>query len=193
METGADAQQFAALSAVAPTDFAALASACTALAQASQPSACSAVTHDAVPAQRAVTLTFPKIFHVSPFMSLNHVYWWRFSPPDRLLLVQNENREEGKRVFNSQLRLVRDDSALSWWGMAYMLFIAFPLLTWRIQLWIHVEAWRLWMKGAPVFAHPHGTTTPLLRLIAALLAPALWLWNAVDALRHPSRATLKKE
>lgn len=94
--------------------------------------------------------SFDKTFHVSPFMALNHRYEWIFTPPGETLLVQSQNTslgEGGERMLNTQLRLTRvDGGSDSWATWLYLLLVAFPFLTMRIQWWIHWEAFRVWWK-----------------------------------------------
>lgn len=86
---------------------------------------------------------------------LSRSYDWRFSQPNgSTLLVQSANWKDGERVFTVQLMLER--APLTRAHLAYMLFWAFPFLTFRIQWWIHYEAFRLWWRGAELFPHPTG-------------------------------------
>jgi hypothetical protein len=116
---------------------------------------------------------FKKDFHVSPFMPMDQEYEWIFSEPADTMLVQNMNMAGRNSVFVSQLRLSKQ--ALSLVQLLYLLFVAFPLLTHRIQLWIHVEAFRLWWKGVDLFPHPHGSSSGFTKLVTSFMAPFMAL------------------
>jgi DUF1365 family protein len=143
--------------------------------------------------------TWAKDFHVSPFFGMDHMcvqraplvlagppkrpalphctpspharpasYDCRFSQPNgHTLLVQSANWKGGERVFTTQLMLER--VALTRASLAYMLFWAFPLLTFRIQWWIHYEAFRLWGKGVGLFPHPTGARNAFVDTVEALV------------------------
>lgn len=171
-----------------------------AVGPASAPSAGPAPAPVDPPARRRLRFRFDKTFHVSPFMSLgDQDYEWVFSEPDvtlaapgATLLVQSQNyRRTGggegggegeggpappppprERMLNTQLRLVGQD--LTGWRLAYLVFVAFPLLTFRVQWWIHVEAVALWRKGVELYPHPTGASNGFVRAVEALFAPLAW-------------------
>lgn len=92
-----------------------------------------------------------KSFHVSPFLPMEMEYAWRLTPPGRRLLVHMENFEGGRRVFDATLALTRREIT----GPALARALALhPFMTARVMAWIHFQALRLWLKGAPFFAHP---------------------------------------
>lgn len=148
---------------------------------ASGAAAASAVSGQAGQAGQAVAVVQPsrrlryrwhKEFHVSPFMALDQWYDWIFTEPGDTLLVQSGNSEGGRRMFNTQLRLTRHRLTLA--SMLWMLFWAFPFLTWRLQAWIHWEALRLWWKGVPLYDHPDPTANAnnaFTRTVAAIFTP----------------------
>jgi DUF1365 family protein len=77
-------------------------------------------------------------------------------------------------MLNTQLRLVGQQ--LTAWRLAYLVLVAFPLLTLRVQWWIHVEAVRLWLKGVALHPHPTGATNGFVRAVEALFTPVAWLY-----------------
>jgi len=120
-----------------------------------------------------VRFRWAKDFHVSPFFGMDHEYDWRFSPPgDGTLLVQSRNVRAGATVFSTQLLLERAPATRA--RLAFFLLVAFPLLTFRIQWWIHVEAARLFLKGAALFPHPTGAQNACTRAVEAMLTPVVW-------------------
>jgi DUF1365 family protein len=129
---------------------------------------------------RRLRFRWLKTFHVSPFMEMRHVYDWVFSEPGETLLVQSQNSQaaDGLRMFTTQLRLLRvpgpeGTGRLTFGGLAWAVFFAFPILTWRVQAWIHVEAFRLWWKGVPFVPHPTGASNGFTRLVSAVMTPVM--------------------
>lgn len=92
-----------------------------------------------------------KEFHVSPFMDMNVEYDWQTSVPADKLLVQIDNRHDGRRFFDATMTLERRE--ISGPQLAWML-ARFPIMTLRVVLWIHWEALKLWLKKTPFYPHP---------------------------------------
>jgi hypothetical protein len=167
VESLIQAKALSARGAVAPLDFISLANLFTAT-----PSCAPSLSQP-----RRLRFDFKKAFHVSPFFPMNHIYSWVFSEPGDTLLVQSQNSSpEGSALFHTQLRLVQQPS-LTWLRVAHLLLVAFPLLTYRIQWLIHVEAFRLWFKGAQLFDHPDGATNTFTRVVASLFFPVAALFG----------------
>jgi len=93
----------------------------------------------------------PKRLHVSPLMSMNHVYDWRLTVPSERLLVHIESLSaaDDTPVFDATLSLRRRELS----SLGAML-ARYPLITLRITLAIYAHALRLWLRGAPYFPHP---------------------------------------
>lgn len=99
------------------------------------------------PLRRSAT----KAMHVSPFMDMDCEYDFCFSPPgDRLRVFMGSTRD-GERVFDAGMLLARRPIGSA--TLARVL-VAYPLMTLRVMFAIHWQAFRLWLKGAPVYAHP---------------------------------------
>lgn len=94
---------------------------------------------------------FPKEFHVSPFMGMDHQYRWTFSSPREQLRVHMTNFREGSAVFEASLHLQRRNFDNR--GLARVL-LRYPLMTARIVAAIHWQAFRLWRKRVPFHSHP---------------------------------------
>ena len=97
---------------------------------------------------------FAKELHVSPLMSMDHVYDWRLTEPAERLSVHIESRRPtGESVFDVTLTLRRRE--LTPRSMAGAL-ARYPFLTVRILARIYGHALRLRIKGARYFPHPTG-------------------------------------
>jgi DUF1365 family protein len=125
-----------------------------------------------------------KDFHVSPFFGMDHEYDWRFSQPgDGTLLVQSRNLHDGKCVFSTQLMLEGAPATRA--RLAFFLFIAFPLLTLRIQFLIHYEALRLFRKGVGLFPHPTGgTKNAFIIIMETIAAPIIAVLAIIQTMRR---------
>jgi DUF1365 family protein len=95
--------------------------------------------------------TFAKAFHVSPFLPMEQRYRWRLPVPGESLVVEMENEENGRAAFRARLSLERRPLTRS--GLVGMA-LSRPLMSARILLSIYWQAFRLWLKGAPFYAHP---------------------------------------
>jgi DUF1365 family protein len=101
-----------------------------------------------------VAASFPKEFHVSPFLPMTHHYSWRLSTPGAQLTVAMQNRQAGQEVFRAHLSLTRRPLSRL---RLLSLVVAYPLMSWRVLLGIYARALRLWWRGAPFFPHPVRT------------------------------------
>ncbi len=110
-------------------------------------------------AQVAQTLhwTFPKSFHVSPFMEMGLDYAWSFTTPGPRLGVHMENLRAGTPVFDATLTLTRHEitpRALS------LVLLQYPFMTLKVIAAIHGQAARLYLKRAPFHPHPRKRQAP---------------------------------
>ncbi|MEM1448626.1 MAG: DUF1365 domain-containing protein [Planctomycetota bacterium] len=100
---------------------------------------------------------FDKDFHVSPFFGMDHTYHWRFTAPsmepESRLGVAMENRvgEAGERVFDAALELVRRPLTPA---QLRRCLVRHPWITGAVHAAIYWQAFRLWLKRTPFFAHP---------------------------------------
>ena len=85
-----------------------------------------------------------KKFHVSPFIEMDCEYFFKILNPDnRLSVVIDQFDKEGKIFFASQ-----DGEAIEFNAKNLInSFLSHPLMSFKIILAIHFEAFRLWIKG----------------------------------------------
>lgn len=105
---------------------------------------------------RSIGRKFGKEFHISPFMPMEIEYDWRFTPPAESLCVHMACRERGggrERAFDATLRMERREITA---GLLRRLVILRPFMTLRVVAAIHVQALRLFLKGAKVYRHPRA-------------------------------------
>jgi uncharacterized protein len=91
-----------------------------------------------------------KELYVSPFMPMECGYRFRVLPPqDHVRIAITEHDRQGPMLFASfegERRALTDRQLLR-------AFLAYPLMTLKVTLAIHWEAFLLWRKGVPVFRH----------------------------------------
>jgi len=93
----------------------------------------------------------PKDFHVSPFMPMDLMYHWHFMAPAETLNVQIALSRSDECVFEASLALKRQP--ITGTNLIRTL-VRFPCMTVRVFSAIYWQAFRLWMKKTPYFAHP---------------------------------------
>ena len=85
-----------------------------------------------------------KKFHVSPFIEMNCLYYFKIlKPEDKLSVLINLNDDNGKLLFASQ-----DGQKKELNNKNLMIsYLSHPLMSFKIIGAIHFEALRLWLKG----------------------------------------------
>lgn len=92
-----------------------------------------------------------KIHHVSPFLPMQLTYAWQVRVPGDQLSVHIAAQQQMDTVFDASLTLRR--RPLSETSKAEYL-CKYPFQTALIWFRIYAQAFRLWRKKAPFFAHP---------------------------------------
>ena len=88
--------------------------------------------------------TCKKKFHVSPFIEMDCIYFFRLlKPGNKISVIIDQNNKYGKILYASQDG-VRSDMTNSNLIKSYL---KHPLMTFKIILAIHFEAFKLWSKG----------------------------------------------
>ncbi len=95
--------------------------------------------------------TFPKDFHVSPFLPMEVQYDWIFTTPGRSLVVQMEDRREGELLFDATMTLTREELTPATLRRA---FLRNPLMPQKATAAIYLHALLLWLRRTPIFTHP---------------------------------------
>jgi len=97
------------------------------------------------------TFEFDKAFHVSPFMTMDMSYEWRFSAPGETLRVHNNSYRDGRKVFDATLTLKRVPlTSRALW----LTWLQQPVMTFKVTLLIYYQAARLWLRRVPFVPHP---------------------------------------
>ncbi len=111
-----------------------------------------------------------KVFHVSPFMQMNHRYCWRIAQPGQELFIHIENqvrgvdtdsddgaeRVPGTDLFDVTLQMSRRELSPA---VLRAFLLRQPLLTARIAVAIYWQALKLWWKGVPFVPHPEHVSS----------------------------------
>lgn len=95
--------------------------------------------------------TTSKVFHVSPFLPAELSYAWQVHLPGEELAVHIAVQQQAETLFDASIALRR--RALNETSKSEYL-CKYPLQTAMIWLRIYWQAFRLWRKKAPYFAHP---------------------------------------
>ena len=85
-----------------------------------------------------------KKFHVSPFIEMNCKYFFRIlKPGEKISVIIDQYDQEGKILYASQ-----DGKKVAFTSQELIKsYIKHPLMTFKIILAIHFEAFKLWTKG----------------------------------------------
>ena len=85
-----------------------------------------------------------KKFHVSPFIEMDCIYFFRLlKPGNKISIIIDQNDKEGKILYASQDG-IRSEITNANFIKSYL---KHPLMTFKIILAIHYEAFKLWSKG----------------------------------------------
>jgi DUF1365 family protein len=94
----------------------------------------------------------PKELHVSPFLGLDAEYRFRFSPPAERLYARVDVEDASGRVFSSTLAGTSREELTD--GAILRALARHPLASAGVMARIHLQALRLWRRGAPFHRKP---------------------------------------
>lgn len=99
------------------------------------------------------SFSFPKNFHVSPFMPMTIDYDWKFSIPDEKIniIMKNYNKNENASFFIATLNLNQKELNLK---NVLLSSVLFPLMSFKTIFAIYWQAFILYLKGIPFYIHP---------------------------------------
>jgi DUF1365 family protein len=85
-----------------------------------------------------------KKFHVSPFIEMNCVYFFRLlKPGNKISVIIDVQDSEGKILYASQEGVKSELNN----NNLFKSYLKHPLMTFKIIIVIHFEAFKLWIKG----------------------------------------------
>jgi uncharacterized protein len=142
--------------------------------------------------------SFPKAFHVSPFMEMDYWYDWTFvgvpqqiqskhftnnyngtnnaatttSSSQRVnrITVVNTLRKRTNDKVSFTAKLIMELQPISPISVTWQM-IRFPVFCMLIQIWIHYQAALLFVKGIIYVPHPQGSETAASKMIATIMIP----------------------
>jgi DUF1365 family protein len=129
--------------------------------------------------QQKLDYSFPKEFHVSPFMEMGYWYDWSFAGvPENdsyerkgdSIIVVNTLRKRSNNETHFTAKLIMDPKPITPVAVAWQM-IRMPVFCMIIQIWIHYQAALLFIKGIVYIPHPQGSETAASRAIASIMVP----------------------
>jgi len=130
---------------------------------------------------KSINYLFNKAFHVSPFMTMDHIYDWTFFMPRSDRIAVSTSMIKGGKVpyFNAFFDIRRQP--FTPFRLCFQL-VRMPVYCAIIQVWIHIEAFWLFLKGVEFIPHPEGSETAASQVIAKLMVPFFmakdWLYRS---------------
>ena len=139
-----------------------------------------------------IDYSFPKTFHVSPFMEMDYWYDWSFigvpgapsyvgdrashTPSEKSrnshkpITVINTLRRRGSNRIEFTAKLVMESYRITPFQIVWQM-IKLPVFCMIIQIWIHYQAALLFLKGIVYIPHPKGSETTASVIIANIMIP----------------------
>lgn len=144
------------------------------------------------PRKESINYKWPKCFHVSPFMEMKYTYDWTFTNfqlrskgarGEDPLLVRAAMKQGDQIHFTAKVDCSR--KGLHPYTIAWQM-IYFPIYCFTIQIWIHYEAFWLFVKGIAFVPHPDDAETAISVAIGAVMRPLFAFKDWLDRMRGKS-------
>ena len=133
---------------------------------------------------KKVEYSFPKEFHVSPFMEMDYWYDWTFvgtpvapgatndsaTSSSNSITVVNTLRKRGNDRIDFTAKLIMESHSVAPFQIFWQM-VKLPIFCMIIQIWIHYQAALLFMKGIVYIPHPEESETTASRIIATIMIP----------------------
>eukprot|EP00984_Skeletonema_dohrnii_P014953 scaffold6403_cov128-Skeletonema_dohrnii-CCMP3373.AAC.4 len=148
-----------------------------------------------------------KKFHVSPFMTMDHDYDWKFQLDEDRIVVQaqmykhateeedvdntNEEKKDGSDDSNKgilyftagfDIHRTINPTTQSYPLQLSKIILRYPIYCFVIQIWIHYEALKLLLKGIQFIPHPEGSETGASKAIAVVMGPVFVVMDVMNDL-----------
>jgi len=151
-----------------------------------------------------------KKFHVSPFMTMDHDYDWKFQLDEDRIVVQaqmykhateeeeevdttNEEKKDGSDGSEKQKGILYftagfdihrtiNPTTQSYPLQLSKIILRYPIYCFVIQIWIHYEALKLLLKGIQFIPHPEGSETGASKAIAVVMGPVFVVMDMMNDL-----------
>ena len=146
---------------------------------------------------KKIEYSFPKEFHVSPFMEMDYWYDWTFAgvpgpevpPGESQITVINTLRRRTNDRIEFTAKLVVDRNPITPTSVVWQM-VRLPIFCFIVQVWIHYQAALLFAKGIVYVPHPEGTETAASTAIATIMVPFFAIRDLVC--RPPQEAEKSK-
>lgn len=130
--------------------------------------------------QEGTNYLFQKTFHVSPFMDMDHTYdwiFWEFAKKEDPICASTSMVKGDVLYFNANLNM--SHKGLDPYTLAWQL-VSYPIFCFLLQLWIHYEAFFLFVKGVAYVPHPLGSETTASLVIGQIMVPFFAVKDWID-------------
>ncbi len=105
--------------------------------------------------QPRMEFSFAKVFHVSPFFTLDYEYRWKLNVPGERLSVHMTNvNRQGIEAFDATLLLTRNE-----WSLRSVVgsLVRYPVMAIQTLALIYGHAAMIWARRIPFVPHPRNT------------------------------------
>ena len=112
---------------------------------------------------------------------MDYLYDWILWRPGNKLAISTSLKQNGKNAFNAFAEV--EKVGLNPFILVFY-FIRFPAYCLLVQVWIHIQALYLTIKGVEFIPHPEGSETIVSQIISASMAPYFALKDRLSKASH---------